>query len=172
MSEAQGVPYSRQEALRTILRQTVVDMGLDIRVKIRESEGVMRGILAGPDTRFLRSQGGAALKGMQHLVTAILSQDPRFQVEAVVEIEGMREEMDERLRDRAYAAAAEVRRSGEAVSFAPLNAYERRVIHMALREEPDLRTFSRGDGKDRRLWVGPAEGDQAGSGPDTTAEEE
>jgi spoIIIJ-associated protein len=157
MSEVQGVPYSRQEALRTLLRQIIVDMGLDIRVKIRETEGMMRGILAGPDAGLMKRRGGEALRGMQQVVEAVLARDPHFELEAVIEVEGMLESQEEALHERARAAAAEVRRSGQAVHFAPLNPFERRIVHMALKDEADLRTWSEGEGSERRLFVGPAD---------------
>jgi len=165
MSEVQEIPYSRQEALRTLLRQMIMDMGLDIRVKIRETEGIMRGILAGPDAGLMKRRDGEALKGMQSVVEAVLARDPHFELEAVVEVEGMQESQEEALHERARAAAAEVRRSGKAVHFAPLNPFERRIVHMALKDEADLRTFSEGEGSERRLFVGPADADVGADGP-------
>lgn len=156
MSEVKGVPYSRQEVLRTLLRQMIVDMGLDIRVKIRETEGMMRGILAGPDAGLMKRRNAEALKGMQEVVSAVLARDPRFELEPVVEVEGM-EDQEEALRERAQAAAADVRANGKPVHFAPLNPFERRIVHMALKDEEDLRTWSEGEGPDRRLFVGPAD---------------
>jgi spoIIIJ-associated protein len=156
MSEVKGVPYSRQEVLRTLLRQMIVDMGLDIRVKIRESEDMMRGILAGPDAGLLKRRDGEALKGMQDVVSAVLARDPHFELDPVVEVEGM-EDQEEALRGRANAAAADVRANGKPVHFAPLNPFERRIVHMALKDEEDLRTWSEGEGSERRLFVGPAD---------------
>lgn len=172
MNEVKGVPYSRQEALRTLLRQMVVDMGLDVRVKIRESEGMMRGILAGPDAGLMKRRDGEALKGMQQVVEAVLARDPHFELEPVVEVEGMQEALEESLLERARAAAADVRANGKAVHFAPLNPYERRIVHMALEDEADLRTWSEGEGSERRLFVGPIDADQAGMIPSGADEEE
>lgn len=151
-----GLPYSKQEALRVLLRRIVVGLGLDLQVRIRQSEGVLRAILAGRDSRFLTAQDGAALKGLQHLVGRILSRDERFDLVPLVEMEGQQVEFDLALKGKALEAAAEVRRTGEPVKLPPMNPFERRIVHMALRDEADLTTFSTGEGSTRRITVAPA----------------
>ena len=76
---------------------------------------------------------------------------------SLVECEGYRERRDE-------AAAAEALRAGRGGAGdgqprrdGPLNAYERRIVHMALPASPGIRTFSVGEGADRRVTIAPAE---------------
>jgi spoIIIJ-associated protein len=164
MTDSASPPYSRQEVLRVLLRRVVVGLGMDLQVRIREDEAVVRGILAGPDTRFFKGRGAEALRGLQHLVDRILSQDERFEKVPLVEIEGQREEEDLQLRRQARDAAEEARRTGEPVRLPPLNPWERRIVHLALRDEADLRTYSTGEGHYRRLNVSLADVAPAAAG--------
>ena len=72
--------------------------------------------------------------------------------------EGFRERRDEALAAEARRVAEAVRGDGTARTMPPLNAYERRVVHMALQDEPGITTASSGEGAERRLTVAPAPG--------------
>jgi spoIIIJ-associated protein len=129
----------------------------------------MRGILAGRDTRFLTDRDGAALKGLQHLVERILAREERFDLVPLVEVEGQQAEMDTALKGRALEAAEEVRRTGEPVKLPPMNPFERRIVHLALRGEEDLTTFSTGEGSTRAITVALASSQDAEPTPEPGA---
>ena len=56
----------------------------------------------------------------------------------------------------ARTAAEKVRRTGEPYRFGPMSSRERRIVHLALREQKDLRTESDGEGGRRSVVVYPA----------------
>ena len=70
--------------------------------------------------------------------------------------EGFRERRDEALAAEARRVAAEVRADGQPRTMEPQNAYERRVVHVALQDEPGIVTYSVGQGAGRRVTVAPA----------------
>ena len=70
--------------------------------------------------------------------------------------EGFRERRDQALVEEARRLAAAVRADGQPREMEPQNAYERRVVHVALQGEPGVTTFSVGEGSARRVTVGPA----------------
>jgi spoIIIJ-associated protein len=70
--------------------------------------------------------------------------------------EGFRERRDQALAEEARRLAEAVRADGQPRAMEPLNAYERRVVHLALQDEPDVTTYSVGEGSARRVTVGPA----------------
>jgi spoIIIJ-associated protein len=72
-----------------------------------------------------------------------------------VDCEGHRETRDEAIRLKARGLAAAVRADGTARVTDPLNAYERRIVHMALAEEPGVTTYSVGEGAGRRVTIAP-----------------
>jgi predicted RNA-binding protein Jag len=75
-----------------------------------------------------------------------------------VECGGFRDRRDAALETEARALAERVRSEGRPLTMPPLNAYERRVVHVALSGVPGIATYSVGEGADRRVTVGPAPG--------------
>jgi spoIIIJ-associated protein len=61
----------------------------------------------------------------------------------------------EELRLAANVAAERVRKTGTPYEFAPMSSRERRIVHLALRDQQDLQTESQGDGMRRHLVVFP-----------------
>jgi spoIIIJ-associated protein len=66
----------------------------------------------------------------------------------------------------AGVAAEKVRQTGTPFHFAPMSSRERRMVHLALRDETDLRTESDGEGRDRCVVLYPAEYKSAGGKPE------
>jgi len=74
-----------------------------------------------------------------------------------VECDGFRASRDTALIERAKELAEAVRKDGQPRETEPLNSYERRLVHMAIEELAGLRTFSVGEGADRRVTIAVAE---------------
>ena len=73
----------------------------------------------------------------------------------VVDVEGYRQRRVQALTRLAERMADKVRQRGEPISLEPMSAYERRVIHMTLRDAGDVYTESAGEGKQRRVRIYP-----------------
>jgi spoIIIJ-associated protein len=88
-----------------------------------------------------------------------------------VECEGFQERRDKALADEARRLGESVRGDGKPRTTEPLNGYERRVVHVALNDEPGLTTYSVGEGAARRVTIAlaeepsPASGDPEPDGP-------
>jgi len=72
-----------------------------------------------------------------------------------VDIEGYRRRREMMLVDLAREIAQEVRESGDVITLEPMPASERRIIHIALREERGVKTESVGSGENRQVEVMP-----------------
>jgi len=101
-------------------------------------------------------RGGRTLAALEYVTNAVVNRDEVDGVRVNVDVGGYKRRRDERLRESAFAAAARVRKGGHAVEMDPMSAGERRVVHMALADEPDVITESTGEGPDRRVVVKPA----------------
>jgi spoIIIJ-associated protein len=101
------------------------------------------------------------LRALEHVLQRAASR-PGSRQRVVVACPGYREQRDDSLRAEARSLAQAVRRDGRPRQTRPLNAYERRIVHIAVSEEPGLRTFSVGEGADRRVTVAPAEPEAGG----------
>ncbi|MFO7946487.1 MAG: RNA-binding cell elongation regulator Jag/EloR [Armatimonadota bacterium] len=73
----------------------------------------------------------------------------------IVDAANYRERHKEMLREMAIEYATEARERGEEAVIPDLKAYERRIVHLELRDDPSVETYSEGEGDDRRLIISP-----------------
>jgi len=72
----------------------------------------------------------------------------------MVDVGGYRSQAREALVKKAKEAAEKVRRWGDAVELEPLNAFDRRIVHQALRDDPDIETHSvEVDGTEKKVLL-------------------
>jgi spoIIIJ-associated protein len=72
-----------------------------------------------------------------------------------LDADGYRRRRQEALEDLARTLAVQVRESGEEAVLEPLNALERRIVHSVLTDDPDVCTYSEGEGLDRHVVISP-----------------
>lgn len=125
----------------------------ELRATASETDGGCLLDIKGPDAPLLRAEGGELLDALEHFVNQSfgrgLSQGQRF----VCDVDSFRAMREAELRAMARHAADRVRSSGVAFTFGPMNANERRVIHLTLADDEELFTESIGEGNARRLKV-------------------
>ena len=110
--------------------------------------------LDGRDAELLQSQAGELLEALQHLVNQIFGRNLENGERLVCDVRGFRATREAELQAMANLAANRVRQTGVAFTFEPMNANERRIIHLTLAESADLFTESVGEGADRKLRIG------------------
>lgn len=106
---------------------------------------------------------GETLSALQLLVSLIVSKQTGNRERILVDAESYRERREANLRSMAERVAQQVRRSGHPVTLEAMPPAERRIIHMALSEIPDVSTESTGEGDQRRVVVSPKRGARAQS---------
>jgi spoIIIJ-associated protein len=135
--------------LSSLFEQT----GLDLQVELRETaEGPVLDF-DGSDAGLLQAEGGELLEALQHLLNQAFGRSLEERQRFVLDVEGFRATREAELRAMAQHAAGRVRSTGLAFTFGPMNAGERRVIHLELAENADLQTESVGEGAERKLRV-------------------
>lgn len=159
-ARAEEKPKDLRAALRAFIRELAETGELDLTAEIEE-EGqrtVVR--LFGADRTLLLENGAEALIALDHILQRAFGHDihPR---RLAIDCEGYREARDGALEARARELAEAVRADGRSRETEPLNSYERRIIHVALQEAPGVKTFSVGEGPDRRVTIAPATDDPA-----------
>ncbi len=100
---------------------------------------------------------GETLSAVQYLVNTIVSKGGNKPPVFGVDIEGYRRRREEMLVDLARDIAQEVRETGDVITLEPMPAHERRIVHIALREEAGVRTESVGSGENRQVEILPEE---------------
>jgi spoIIIJ-associated protein len=90
----------------------------------------------------LIGRAGQTLADLQYLVNRILFQQDQSAPKVMVDVGGYRAQARAELVKKAQEAAEKVRRWGDAVELEPLNAFDRRIVHQALKDDPDIETQS------------------------------
>jgi len=111
--------------------------------------------LSGPDSVLLLQRGGELLRALELLTIEMLRLPGNEHEKISFDCMNHRAMRLEELRVAAKVAAERVRKSGTPYQFAPMSSRERRIVHLALRDHPDLRTESQGEGPRRCLVVYP-----------------
>lgn len=116
----------------------------------RPGEHVLR--LSGAGTVPLLDGEGRVLDALEHLLGAVAR--PRLGGPHLrLECDGYRDARDAWLQRQVRELCAQVRADGQPREMEPLNAYERRIVHMTVAEGTGLRSFSVGEGRDRRVTI-------------------
>lgn len=117
-----------------------------------DDESEVASVLGG-GTESLLGQDGKVLDALQFITRLIVSRATGEWTSLLVDVDGDRRRQIEELFALAQQSADLVENDGRAVSLPPMNAYERRVVHIALRDHPTVATQSIGDGDRRKVTV-------------------
>lgn len=126
--------------------QRVVDaMGVALTATIEETPEATRINLEGEDGGVFVRRGGEGLQALQHLVATTFRRQLGDDARIVVDCNGFRRDKDAELRQMAKYNADKARSSGIPQEMGPLNPYERRIVHLAIAEDPTVSSESIGD---------------------------
>ncbi len=146
----------RLDAARKTLEHLLAGMGFEASVNARLLEGEARLEITGEELGLLIGRRGETLDALEYLVDRIVNRPPHERIRIILDAEGYRERTAEQLREMALRLAEKAARTGERIPCRPMNARDRRVIHLALRDEAGVETFSEGEGAFRRVVISPA----------------
>lgn len=107
------------------------------------------------DGSLIIGKNGQTLAALEHAVNLIVNKNESTRVKVVLDTENYRGKQEERLVSMARKAADQVKTSGKAYRFDPMPAKDRRIIHLALKDNPDVESFSEGEGPFRKVGVKP-----------------
>jgi spoIIIJ-associated protein len=153
-----------KELLETVLEKmqekaTVSAHLEDDRINLRIESG---------DAGLLIGKQGQTLDALQYLVTKMLAKKSHRKVRIAIDVEAYRARHNEALALLAQKYGEKVKKSGKPITLNPMNPYDRRIIHMALQGDKDLKTTSRGEGLYKKVVIAPVkkkEGQEDAPGP-------
>jgi spoIIIJ-associated protein len=136
--------------------QKVVDfITSDADVSVSHKEGKLVYDISGGNSAVLIGKRGQTLEAMQYLVEKIINKQNEKRVRVDVDIEGYLQSRHERLQKLASRLSEKVKKTGKPVTAGQFNAHDRRIIHIALKEDREVRTHSVGEGYYRKLKIYP-----------------
>jgi spoIIIJ-associated protein len=153
------------EALRDFLQKVLRAAQFELTVKVRtvdsgaaadEGAAEIFADLDGKDKDILLARGGETLKALEHLVFRALNLEPTYHEKIHLDCAGYRALRFEELRMTARVAAERVMTSRQPFQLNPMSSRERRIVHLALKDMPGVRTESAGAGEDRHIVIHPA----------------
>jgi len=134
-------------------------MGIAVTARAREvSAEEIHVELAGDDIALVIGKHGDTLDALQLLVAIIANRGADSTARIVLDAEQYRDRRVRALESAALAHAVKAKQSGREVVIRDLKAFERRIIHLALRDDPEIETYSEGEGRQRNLVISPASG--------------
>ena len=146
------------DVVESLLQQMNVDASLDVsRSETDEVTGrrVLILNITGSDLGLLIGARGETLDALQHLSRLMVGHRMKQRVNFVIDVEGYRARREQALARLAERMGKKAIDRGRPVTLEPMPAYERRIIHMTLRENPRVRTESTGEGDHRKVRIYP-----------------
>ena len=107
------------------------------------------------ESSLLIGKNGVTLESLELVVNLILNRDEKTRAKVTLDTEKYRQRQEERLQSMAQKAADQVRRTGRLFRFDPMPSKDRKIIHLVLKDDPDVETFSEGEGPFRKVGVKP-----------------
>ena len=106
-----------------------------------------------PDLAVLIGRHGRTLESLQTMFSLLVSRRLGFRYPVSVDVEGYKSRRHDKVISMAHSAAARAVRQHSTVSLPPMSAYERRLVHIALRENKKVDTHSEGSDPERRVVI-------------------
>jgi spoIIIJ-associated protein len=147
-----------RDVLQDLLTRMEVEATIQSRIvtpKNSEDGSTLVLDLRGNDLGFLIGRKGETLSALQHILRLIVNKEVRQRVNLLVDIGGYKSRRENALRKLALRVADQVTRRHRRIALEPMNAYERRIIHMALRNHPTVTTESVGERDRRKVTILP-----------------
>lgn len=155
-ASANGASSEAADAARSSVEQLLAHMGIRATVAVRSSneESIVVDV-SGRDLGMLIGWRGETLRALQTITNLIVSRRIGPDRRVIVDVERYRQRREHTVREIAFRAARQVKATGDPITLDAMQAFERRAIHLALEDDPDVSTSSIGEEPDRRVVVGP-----------------
>jgi len=162
LSEVSAEEGDAVQLAREALEMMLSLMRVPARVELRkEGEGEAATVvldIRGDDLGILIGRRGETLMALQYLVNLVASRRLKLRAGVTVDVEGYRQRRYQALEGLAVRIAEKVRQSGHSLALEPMSPAERRIVHLALKDDPTVTTQSVGEGESRKVAIFPKGG--------------
>ncbi|NLY29326.1 MAG: protein jag [Firmicutes bacterium] len=145
----------KAQATAEFLKGILDRMGIVTKVDYTwEDEDVLKLDIQGEELGLVIGRRGETLDALQYLVSLAMNRNGEW-VRIILDAEGYRARREETLRNLALRLGERVKRTGRRAVLDPMNAMERRIIHLALQDDSGVETHSEGVAPYRRVIIAP-----------------
>ncbi|HEU5072416.1 MAG TPA: R3H domain-containing nucleic acid-binding protein [Verrucomicrobiae bacterium] len=127
---------------KATLEKVLALLGFPAEIEEKQIEDGLLLDIKTEDSGRLIGRQGQTLADLQYIVNRLLFQQDQNAPRVTVDVGGYRNQAREALIKKAMEAAEKVRRLGDIVELEPLNSFERRIVHQAIKDDPDIETHS------------------------------
>ena len=127
----------------------------DATVKVSQSTDIIRLTIEASNAAILIGKHGRTLEALQFIIRKIIRKKTNTKIRISFDVEGYRDRRKASLTQMALRLGEKVKRSGKPATISPMNAYDRRIVHIALKDDSSVKTQSKGGGLFRKLVILP-----------------
>lgn len=138
---------------RAFLQGLTDHMGVETHIAVCEKPEQLRMQLSGENMSILIGRRGETLDALQYLTSLNVNRDREEYLRVSLDTENYRAKREEALRKLAVRMANRAKKSGRRVALEPMNPNERRILHSALQNDPEVTTHSEGEEPYRRIII-------------------
>ena len=140
---------------KNVLQQIIDLITVDAEISFEKKSDQILFYIKGGNVAILIGKQGQTLEAMQYLVEKIVNKHSEQRIRIQIDIEGYLEKRQNNLKSLAGRLAEKAKRSGKPITIGQMNAHDRRIVHLALRDDSGVRTQSVGDGFLKKLLIFP-----------------
>ncbi|OXT06653.1 protein jag [Thermoanaerobacterium thermosaccharolyticum] len=144
-----------KENIRKFLDGIIKLIGIDVGYDIDEKDNSILVNLKGNGVGLLIGYRGETLDSLQYLTSLVANKKniEGIHKRILLDAENYRAKREKILINLANKIAKKVKQENRSITLEPMNANERRIIHLALQDDPDIETFSEGEEPNRRVTI-------------------
>ncbi len=154
-----ALPEDPSELGRTVLQRIVDAITSDAEIVVEEDSERILLKVAGGNAAMLIGKKGQTLEAIQSIIDKVVNKQNNHhrngKIRVQVDVEGYLETRKSNLEKLALRLAEKSKRIRKPISLGQMNAYDRRIVHLALKDDPGVRTKSKGEGYIRKLVIFP-----------------
>lgn len=144
------------ERAQNILQEIVSRVGVDAGVAVKEEEGHTILDITGDTSGVLIGRRGQMLDALEYIVNRIVIRDSSSPARFIIDSQDYRARHRKSLEDLARRMGEQAKKKRKPLTLNPLGPRDRRIVHLALQDDPTLTTHSSGDGYFRKVVIIPA----------------
>jgi spoIIIJ-associated protein len=152
-------PEGCAQLAKEVLENILYRFGVSTAVEVTEDSECINLEIKSDGSGILIGRKGQTLDALQYLVNKIARRSPDATKQIIIDTEGYRRRRKETLVELAQSLGERAKAMDIPVSTSPLNPFERRIIHLALQDDAELTTHSKGEGIYRSVVISPKKPD-------------
>jgi len=147
----EGIETGRQLMMGLLEK---MEINVELRGSLRERDIYLE--IRGDQQGILIGRHGRILDSLQFLINRMVNKRLKEPVKVILDVNDYRKKREENLKKMAIRSGEKAKLRGFGLTIGPFSAYDRRIIHLGLKEDPFLRTDSLGEGELKRIKIIPS----------------